>query len=100
MSNLDPSFTVGSQLTEPIRLKLGLSRNEARAKAMDLLARVGIPDPKRTFASYPHELSGGMAQRVLIAEARRLLRAEPDHRRRADHRARRHHPGGDPRPAA
>jgi peptide/nickel transport system permease protein len=69
MSNLDPSFTVGSQLTEPIRLKLGLSRSEARAKAMDLLARVGIPDPRRTFASYPHELSGGMAQRVLIAGA-------------------------------
>jgi peptide/nickel transport system ATP-binding protein/peptide/nickel transport system permease protein len=69
MSNLDPSFTVGGQLTEPIRLKLGLSRNEARDKAMDLLARVGIPDPKRTFASYPHELSGGMAQRVLIAGA-------------------------------
>jgi peptide/nickel transport system permease protein len=69
MSNLDPSFTVGGQLTEPIRLKLGLSRNEARDKAMDLLARVGIPDPKRTFAAYPHELSGGMAQRVLIAGA-------------------------------
>ena len=69
MSNLDPSFTIGSQLTEPIRLRLGLSRNEARARAMDLLARVGIPDPKRTFACYPHELSGGMAQRVLIAGA-------------------------------
>jgi peptide/nickel transport system permease protein len=69
MSNLDPSFTIGSQLTEPIRLKLGLSRNEARARALDLLARVGIPDPKRTFAAYPHELSGGMAQRVLIAGA-------------------------------
>jgi ABC-type dipeptide/oligopeptide/nickel transport system ATPase component/ABC-type dipeptide/oligopeptide/nickel transport system permease subunit len=69
MSNLDPSFTIGSQLTEPIRLRLGLPRNEARDKAMDLLARVGIPDPKRTFAAYPHELSGGMAQRVLIAGA-------------------------------
>jgi peptide/nickel transport system ATP-binding protein/peptide/nickel transport system permease protein len=69
MSNLDPSFTIGGQLTEPIRLRLGLSRNEARARAMDLLARVGIPDPKRTFACYPHELSGGMAQRVLIAGA-------------------------------
>jgi peptide/nickel transport system permease protein len=69
MSNLDPSFTIGSQLTEPIRLKLGVSRAEAKAKALDLLARVGIPDPQRTFASYPHELSGGMAQRVLIAGA-------------------------------
>lgn len=69
MSNLDPSFTVGSQLTEPIRTKLGLSKGEAKAKALDLLARVHIPDPERTFASYPHELSGGMAQRVLIAGA-------------------------------
>jgi peptide/nickel transport system permease protein len=69
MSNLDPSFTIGSQLTEPIRLKLGVSRAEAKARALDLLARVGIPDPQRTFASYPHELSGGMAQRVLIAGA-------------------------------
>ena len=69
MSNLDPSFTVGSQLTEPIRVKLGLSKGEAKAKALELLARVHIPDPERTFASYPHELSGGMAQRVLIAGA-------------------------------
>jgi ABC-type dipeptide/oligopeptide/nickel transport system ATPase component/ABC-type dipeptide/oligopeptide/nickel transport system permease subunit len=69
MSNLDPSFTLGSQLTEPMRLKLGLSRAEAKARALELLARVHIPDPARTFASYPHELSGGMAQRVLIAGA-------------------------------
>jgi peptide/nickel transport system permease protein len=69
MSNLDPSFTVGSQLTEPMRVKLGLSRSEAKAKALELLGRVHIPDPARTFASYPHELSGGMAQRVLIAGA-------------------------------
>jgi peptide/nickel transport system permease protein len=69
MSNLDPSFTVGSQLTEPIRIKLGVSRREAKARALRLLGQVGIPDPERTFASYPHELSGGMAQRVLIAGA-------------------------------
>ena len=69
MSNLDPSFTVGSQLTEPMRVKLGLSKSEAKAKALELLGRVHIPDPARTFASYPHELSGGMAQRVLIAGA-------------------------------
>ena len=69
MSNLDPSFTVGSQLTEPMRVKLGLSKGEAKAKALKLLARVHIPDPERTLASYPHELSGGMAQRVLIAGA-------------------------------
>ena len=69
MSNLDPSFTVGSQLTEPMRVKLGLSKSQAKTKALELLGRVHIPDPARTFASYPHELSGGMAQRVLIAGA-------------------------------
>lgn len=69
MSNLDPSFTVGSQLTKPIRQKLGLSKADAKQRALDLLARVGIPDPERTFTSYPHQLSGGMAQRVLIAGA-------------------------------
>jgi ABC-type dipeptide/oligopeptide/nickel transport system ATPase component/ABC-type dipeptide/oligopeptide/nickel transport system permease subunit len=75
MSNLDPSFTVGSQLTEPMRIKLGLSKSEAKARALKLLGQVGIPNPERTFASYPHELSGGMAQRVLIAGA---VSCEPD----------------------
>ncbi|WP_030437600.1 dipeptide/oligopeptide/nickel ABC transporter permease/ATP-binding protein [Actinoplanes subtropicus] len=69
MSNLDPSFTVGSQLVEPMRIHLGLSRADAKARALELLARVGIPNPRRTYGSYPHELSGGMAQRVLIAGA-------------------------------
>ncbi len=69
MSNLDPSFTIGHQLTEPIRGSLGVGRAEARARALQLLERVGIPDPPRTFAAYPHQISGGMAQRVLIAGA-------------------------------
>ncbi|MGW3346388.1 ATP-binding cassette domain-containing protein [Nonomuraea rubra] len=69
MSNLDPAFTVGSQLVEPIRHKLGLSRAEARARVLELLAQVEIADPERAFRSYPHEISGGMAQRVLIAGA-------------------------------
>ncbi|NTW40741.1 MAG: dipeptide/oligopeptide/nickel ABC transporter permease/ATP-binding protein [Cellulomonadaceae bacterium] len=69
MSNLDPSFTIGSQLVEPMRVVLGLSRTEATARALALLERVGIPEPRRTFAAYPHEVSGGMAQRVLIAGA-------------------------------
>lgn len=69
MSNLDPSFTVGSQLTKPMRHTLRISRSEAKQRALALLARVGIPDPERTFSSYPHQLSGGMAQRVLIAGA-------------------------------
>jgi peptide/nickel transport system permease protein len=69
MSNLDPAFRIGSQLVTPMRVHLGLSRAAARERALALLARVGIPDPERTFGSYPHEISGGMAQRVLIAGA-------------------------------
>ncbi|MEW2354125.1 dipeptide/oligopeptide/nickel ABC transporter permease/ATP-binding protein [Spirillospora sp. NPDC029432] len=69
MTNLDPSFTVGSQLVEPMRHKLGISRAEAKRRALDLLRMVEIADPERTFRSYPHEISGGMAQRVLIAGA-------------------------------
>jgi len=75
MSNLDPSFTIGTQLTEPMRIKLGLSKTEAKARALKLLGQVGIPNPERTLASYPHELSGGMAQRVLIAGA---VSCDPD----------------------
>lgn len=69
MSNLDPSFTIGYQLVEPLRATLGLSKKDATEKSLALLERVGIPDPKRTFAAYPFEVSGGMAQRVLIAGA-------------------------------
>jgi peptide/nickel transport system permease protein len=75
MSNLDPSFTIGSQLTEPMRHHLGLSGAEARTRALALLDRVGIPDPARVFAAYPHQVSGGMAQRVLIAGA---VSCDPD----------------------
>jgi ABC-type dipeptide/oligopeptide/nickel transport system ATPase component len=75
MSNLDPAFTIGSQLVRPMVKVLGISRGEARKRALDLLASVGIPDPKRTFSAYPHEVSGGMAQRVLIAGA---FSCEPD----------------------
>ena len=69
MSNLDPNFTIGHQLTEPLRVSLKMGKAEAKEKALALLARVGIPDPQRTFAAYPHQISGGMAQRVLIAGA-------------------------------
>ncbi|MGW6395074.1 ATP-binding cassette domain-containing protein [Streptomyces sp. NPDC055103] len=75
MSNLDPAFTVGFQLVEPMRRILGLGRAEARDRALDLLSRVGITDPRRTYASYPHQISGGMAQRVLIAGA---VACDPD----------------------
>jgi ABC-type dipeptide/oligopeptide/nickel transport system permease subunit/predicted ABC-type transport system involved in lysophospholipase L1 biosynthesis ATPase subunit len=62
MSNLDPSFRIGHQLTVPMRTKLGLSKAEARERALELLAKVGIADPEKTFKSYPHEVSGGMAR--------------------------------------
>ncbi|WP_156761208.1 dipeptide/oligopeptide/nickel ABC transporter permease/ATP-binding protein [Microbacterium karelineae] len=75
MSNLDPSFTIGSQLVEPLRVGLGMSAKDARDKALALLDRVGIPEPKRTFDAYPFEVSGGMAQRVLIAGA---VSTDPD----------------------
>ncbi len=69
MSNLDPSFRVGSQIVEPMRVHLGLSRRRAKARAIELLGRVGIADPEWTFDAFPHQISGGMAQRVLIAAA-------------------------------
>jgi peptide/nickel transport system permease protein len=75
MSNLDPAFTIGSQLTEPLRISLGIGKAEAKDRALKLLARVGIPDPARIFAAYPHQVSGGMAQRVLIAGA---VSGDPD----------------------
>jgi len=69
MSSLDPSFTIGSQLIEPMRYHLGLSKKAAYDRAVELLRRVSINNPERVMASYPHEISGGMAQRVLIAGA-------------------------------
>ncbi|MHA7299475.1 dipeptide/oligopeptide/nickel ABC transporter permease/ATP-binding protein [Pseudarthrobacter sp. MDT3-1] len=75
MANLDPSFKIGFQLVQPLRLNLGLSKKEATEKALSLLERVGIPNPKRTFDAYPFEVSGGMAQRVLIAGA---VSTDPD----------------------
>ncbi|MER6814074.1 dipeptide/oligopeptide/nickel ABC transporter permease/ATP-binding protein [Spirillospora sp. NPDC000708] len=69
MSNLDPAFTIGSQLTEPMRHVMGLSRRQAAERALDLLRMVEIPEPERVLRRFPHQISGGMAQRVLIAGA-------------------------------
>lgn len=69
ISGLDPSFTIMSQLVDAIRAHGGVARREARARAFGLLARVRLPDPEAVAASYPHQLSGGMAQRVGIAAA-------------------------------
>ena len=69
MSNLDPSYTIGFQLTQPLRSVHRKSRTEADAIARAMLQRVGIADIDRVMKSYPHQISGGMAQRVLIAGA-------------------------------
>ena len=69
MSNLDPSFTIGSQLVEPMVHVLKISKREATSRAISLLERVGIPEPAKAMKKYPHEISGGQAQRVLIAGA-------------------------------
>lgn len=69
MSNLDPNFTVGHQLVRPMVKLLRISKTEAKKRSLELLDTVGITDPPRTFAAYPHQISGGMAQRVLIAGA-------------------------------
>jgi oligopeptide transport system ATP-binding protein len=69
MTSLNPYLTVEEQLAEVGQLHLGLSRAEAVKRAVDLLARVGISDPARRIRSYPHEFSGGMRQRVMIAMA-------------------------------
>jgi peptide/nickel transport system ATP-binding protein len=69
MTSLNPLFTVESQLCETLRFHLGLDRATARARALELLKAVGIPEPERRLRSYPHQLSGGQRQRVVIAAA-------------------------------
>jgi oligopeptide/dipeptide ABC transporter ATP-binding protein len=69
MSSLNPVFTVGQQLTEGIRLHQKASKAQARTIALDMLRRTGIPSPEQRIDEYPHQLSGGMRQRVMIAMA-------------------------------
>ena len=69
MTSLDPAFTVGYQLTSVLRLHTDLSRRSARNRAVELLGLVGIGDPARRVEVFPHQLSGGMRQRVMIAMA-------------------------------
>ncbi|MFB7946932.1 ABC transporter ATP-binding protein [Kitasatospora phosalacinea] len=74
-SYLNPSLTVGRQLAEPLRVHGGLSRADARRRAVELFDSVGLRDPGAVYDRYPHELSGGMLQRVLIAVA---VSGDPD----------------------
>jgi peptide/nickel transport system ATP-binding protein len=69
MTHLDPVMTIGDQIAEPLRVHQGMSRAAARERAAGLLRQVGIPDPGRRVRSYPHEFSGGMRQRAMIAAA-------------------------------
>jgi oligopeptide/dipeptide ABC transporter ATP-binding protein len=74
MTSLNPVLTIGRQLTEGLEIHLGLDGARAAARAAELLGMVGIPDPERRLAQYPHQFSGGMRQRIMIAMA---LACEP-----------------------
>ncbi|HEX2199089.1 MAG TPA: ABC transporter ATP-binding protein, partial [Burkholderiales bacterium] len=69
MTSLNPVLSIGRQLTEGLEIHMKMSPPQARARAVELLAMVGIPDPARRLAQYPHHFSGGMRQRMMIAMA-------------------------------
>ena len=69
MSSLNPCFTVGWQIKEALRIHLGLGRAERSRRAVELFEQVGIPDPAKRLSAFPHQMSGGMNQRVMIAMA-------------------------------
>jgi peptide/nickel transport system ATP-binding protein len=97
MTSLNPVYSVGEQIAESLRLHEGMGRKAALERAIEMLALVRIPTPQQRVHDYPHQFSGGMRQRVMIAIAL-ACNAAAD-RRRADDRARRDDPGADPRPA-
>ena len=69
MTSLHPVFTIGSQLIEPLKIHMKMTGTQAKERAIELLRTVKIPNPEQRFAEYPHQLSGGMRQRVMIAMA-------------------------------
>ena len=75
MTSLDPTMTIGKQIMEPMLEHKKISREDAKKRTLELLDEVGIENPEKRFKQYPHELSGGMRQRVVIAIA---LACDPD----------------------
>jgi dipeptide transport system ATP-binding protein len=69
MASLNPCFTVGFQIEEVLRVHMGMDRAQRRARAIELLNQVGIPEPEQRLSSFPHQMSGGQCQRVMIAIA-------------------------------
>ncbi|MEK7363781.1 MAG: ABC transporter ATP-binding protein, partial [candidate division NC10 bacterium] len=69
MTSLNPVLSIGRQLTETVEIHLGMTPAQARERAVELLGLVGIPDPARRLAQYPHQFSGGMRQRIMVAMA-------------------------------
>jgi ABC-type dipeptide/oligopeptide/nickel transport system ATPase component len=69
MTSLNPIHTCGKQIMEPLLIHKNMTKKEAKAKAMDMLKKVGIPNPEQRFNEYPHQMSGGMRQRIMIAMA-------------------------------
>ncbi|MGB8817350.1 MAG: ABC transporter ATP-binding protein [Rhizobiaceae bacterium] len=69
MTSLNPCFTVGYQIGESLKTHMGMDKAQRRARSVELLNQVGIPEPERRLAAFPHQLSGGMSQRVMIAMA-------------------------------
>jgi oligopeptide transport system ATP-binding protein len=78
MTSLNPSIPIGKQIEESLIIHLGMSRDKARVRLCELMEMVSIPDPQTSRKRYPHEFSGGMRQRVMIAMA---LSCNPPHRR-------------------